>query len=262
VAPWLCLFASPYGLSLATYYRTTFGNPAFAKYITEWKPPAFNSLWGVIFFTTAFFTVAVVARRAKDFNLFELGTLALTLVGGLMAVRSVIWFVYAVLVLLPAPLERLWPVRTRPDEQSVPFRAALSTAAIGACLFLVFRPAHGIVPQWPPAAGRAVARAAAADPSLRVFSNEEYADWLLFEQPSLKGRLAFDGRWEILPSTQMTRVIHFLHQETATWEQPTAGYRLLVLDPKTNRRLTRTYSHRPGVRVIYRDRRVVVFERS
>jgi hypothetical protein len=32
-----------------------------------------------------------------------------------------------------------------------------------------------------------------------VFANGAYADWLLFRVPALRGRLAYDARFEILP---------------------------------------------------------------
>jgi hypothetical protein len=259
---WPCLLVTPYGTGVVPYYRATLANPAFAKYITEWQSPKFATLWGATFFVAAFFAAVVVGRRLRDFNAFELGMLLMTLVGALLAVRSVIWFVFAVLVLVPRALEKVWPARRRTRAVGwIPFRAAVSTVLLGTCLFFLFQPAKGIDPYWPGAAPRAVARAVQTDPSLRVFSNEEFADWLLFREPGLRDRVAFDGRWEILRPGEMSAVVDFLFQQTPEWERVTHGYGLFVLDPKTNRRVVRTYSRRRDMFTVYRDKHVVVFER-
>ena len=214
-----CLLVTPYGTGVLPYYRATLANPAFAKYITEWQPPKATSLWGAIFFAAAFFTAFVVGRRLRDFNTFELGVLLMTLVAGLVAARSIIWFAYAVLVLVPRALEKLWPARQRDRAMGgVPFRAAVSTVLLGTSLFFLLQPVKDGV-HWPGAATRAVAQAAQRDPSLRVLSNEEYADWLLFREPSLRGRVAFDGRWEILKPVEMSAVVDFLFRRTPEWER-------------------------------------------
>src|SRR5205814_3183711 len=141
----------------------------------------------------------------------------------------------------------------------VPFRAAVSTVLLGLCLFLLVRPAPSLERNWPSAAARTVAAAARGDRSLRVFSNEEYADWLLFREPSLRGRIAFDGRWEILTPDQMSAVVDFLFRQTPHWERLARGYDVFVLDPKTNRRVVDGYLRRDDMLVVYSDKRVVVF---
>jgi hypothetical protein len=259
-AAWPCLLVTPYGTDVLSYYRATLVHPEFAKYITEWQPPTFPSLWGATFFTAAFFATAIVARRPRSLNGFELGVLALTLVSALFAVRSAIWFVYAVLVLVPAVLEELWP-RAEKSRIRPASRAALSTVLLGLCLVLLFQPVHNIGAKWPPAAAGAVAGAARQDPSLRILANDEYADWLLFREPHLRSRIAFDGRWEILTSAQMAGVVDYLYQQTPRWERVARGYRLFVLDPGKNHAVDETYSRRQDMVVLYRGENVVVYER-
>jgi hypothetical protein len=259
---WPCLLMTPYGLGVLPYYRATLENPAFAKYITEWQSPHPLTLWGATFFLTALFAGVVVVRRIRDFNLFELAILLFTFAGGLLAVRSVVWFVCAVLVLVPRALEGLWPARHKPGaRQFVPLRAALATLPLVLCLVFVARQQTNVEQLWPAGASRSVATAARNDPSVRIFANEEYADWLLFREPQLRGRLAFDGRWEILRPDQMSAVVDFLFKRTPKWERVARGYGLFVLNPKTNRRVDETFSGRVDMHVVYRDKRVVVFER-
>lgn len=262
VAGWPCLLATPYGAGVIPYYRATMENPAFAKYITEWQSPRPLTLWGATFFLTAILAAIIVARRPRQLNAFELGVLLMTLGAGALAVRSVIWFAYAVLVLVPSALESLWPAkRIERGRTAVPLRAALSTFLLGLCLFFAVRPAPSVERDWPSPASRTVAAAAERDPSLRVFANEEYADWLLFREPSLRNRIAFDGRWEILAPAQMSAVVHFLFRQTPDWERVTRGYGLFVLDPKTNRKVVEAFSHRGDMTVVYRSKRIVILER-
>ncbi len=259
-AAWPCLLVTPYGADVLSYYRATLVHPAFAKYITEWQPPTFPTLWGATFFVAAFFATAIVARRPRSLNGFELCILALTLVSALFAVRSAIWFVYAVLVLVPAVLEELWPPRERTRVRPAS-RAAVSTALLGLCLVLLFQPVKNLGAKWPPQAASAAADAARRDRSLRIFANQAYADWLLFREPQLRGRIAFDGRWEILTSAQMEGVVDFLFQRTPEWERVAHGYRMFVLDPQENAEVVKTFSGRQDLRVLYRGERIVVFEK-
>jgi hypothetical protein len=259
-AAWPCLLVTPYGAGVVPYYRETLVHPAFAKYITEWQPPTFPTLWGATFFIAAFVATAIVARSRRSLNGFELGVLLLTMVGGLLAVRSAIWFVYAVLVLVPSALEELWP-RSARTRTRLPSRAAVSTVLLCLCLVLLVQPVKNIGAKWPPKATSAIAAAAQRDPSIRVLANQEYADWLLFREPELRNRIAFDGRWEILTPAQMAGVVDFLFQRTPHWERVTRGYRLFVLDPQENSRVVKTFSRRHDMVVIYRAARLVVFER-
>ena len=74
------------------------------------------------------------------------------------------------------------------------------------------------------------AAATAAGAHGRVFANERYADWLVFEHPQLAGRIAYDSRFELLTSRQL----RFGDRSSATWSPAGArtvrGYPVLVLD--------------------------------
>jgi hypothetical protein len=60
----------------------------------------------------------------------------------------------------------------------------------------------------------------------------------------------------------MQAVVDYLDERGENWERPASGYRLIVLDPRLHKRLTKTYDARPGVRVLYRDENVVVYDRN
>ena len=41
-----------------------------------------------------------------------------------------------------------------------------------------------------------------------VFANGAFGDWLLFKEPSLRGRVAYDARFEVLPDGRLADAAH------------------------------------------------------
>jgi hypothetical protein len=97
---------------------------------------------------------------------------------------------------------------------------------------------------WPDTPGDAIAGAAARDPSLAIVSEAGYGDWLVWRYPQLRGRIAFDIRFELLAARRLTDVVHFEAAAGPTWNRPFAGYRLAALgqrrQPRGRARATRT----------------------
>lgn len=264
VVPWLCVLATPYGLELLGYYRATIGNSQLATYVTEWRSPTFLSVWGLPFFTLLFVTVFLCARLRGRLNGFELLALALTAGGGLLAVRSIIWFYYAAAILLPALLQEVLRAKdpARLPARDRAFRAAVAATALGLVVVLFAKPTSSLATRWPDGATRAVAGVLRADPQAKVLANDMYADWVLFSAPESRGRIAFDGRWEILSSTQLRSAMSFLFQDGARWDAEGRGYRLLVLDPARDAGLVKTFRDRRHWRVLFRNERVIVLDRG
>lgn len=264
LVPWLCVLATPYGLELVDYYRGTIGNSQLATYVTEWRSPTFLSVWGLPFFTLIFVAVFLCARLPRRLNGFELLALALTAGGGLLAVRSIIWFYYAAAILLPALLQEVLRARdtSRLPERDRLFRAGVAAAALGLVLVLLVRPMSSLATRWPGGATSAVSRVLQQDPQAKVLGNDMYADWLLFTVPETRGRIAFDGRWEILSQAQLTEAMQFLFQRGADWDFGGRGYRLLVLDPSRDANLVTIFHGRRHWRVLYRNEHVIVLDRG
>lgn len=260
----LSLFATPYGLGILEYYRATMGNPMFKKYITEWSQPTFVSWIGMPFFLTAAGALLLVARRPRSLTVFEILALGVTLVGGLTAGRSVVWFAYASLLLLPPLLDDVWPER----RLALPTRVVVGVFAAMVVAFAIGLAAHSAPAArertdvvYPPAALRAVARALAADPRARVLPDDRTADWLLYELPSIRNRIAFDGRWEVLSQAQFKLVRNFVTQAAPGVERLTRGYSIFLVDRFWHPQLARWYAARPGLRVLYRGDQVIVYAR-
>ena len=262
-APWLCVLATPYGLATADYYRSTVANPVFPQALTEWMPPTLLSPTGLPFFALAGVAIFAAARGRARLTGFELGVLALTLVGGLLAVRSIVWFAFTALMLVPALLERESgkPVPAALARSRVVGATAAAVLALGGLVFVAVRPQDDFGRKWPDAVPAAVGDALARDPDARVLATYEFGDWLLYERPELRGRIAFDGRWELFSPAEMRSILDYLWQVGEDWEAPSRGYRVLVLNPRTQPDLVETYARRPGVRTLYRDGRFAVYER-
>jgi hypothetical protein len=258
------IFATPYGLGVVAYYRSTIGNPLFKKFIFEWAPPMFLSWNGLPFFVAAGASIALVARRPRAFSRFEIGALAVTLAGALTAGRSMIWFVDSALLLMPPALDLAWPPRAAaPRVRSLLAGAALMTITFAVALSAatVASASRRIDAAYPPAALRAVAAALAADPGARVLADDRTSDWLLYRLPALRGRIAFDVRWEVLSPRQFTLVRNFVDQSAPGVARLARGYRILVVDRTWHPQLARWYAARRGLRVLYRGSRVAVYER-
>ena len=192
LTPWLCLFVTPYGFSIVSYYRSTLANPAFRRFLSEWAPPTVFSAQGAVFFVLAAGVAVIVGRRTRDLTHFEIAALVFTAVGALLAARSIPWFAYTALLLLPAVTERAWPERTAAGRDSWLTSALALVACLAAVVMLVLAarwPQTRFTAAYPSSAVAAVARATGRHPKARVLASYELADWLLFSDPSLPKRI-------------------------------------------------------------------------
>ncbi len=262
VAAPLCLLASPYGFALAGYYRGILGAGAFRDVVAEWRPTTFPEQWP--FFVLALASLALAARKPRRLSLFEHLALLCMLAAGLDAVRNIAWFAFVSVMVAPRALDGAWPIGQAPLRRRV--NLALSLGAlfvlVGSFSIAAARSATWYLRGYPRGAVDAVATATTRDASLKVFSNEQYSDWLIWTVPQLSGRVAFDARFELLSSDQLRAISHFRNQSSGDWLDSANGYRLLVLDPRNEGPAVSTVDNEPGTRQLYRDSRVAVLLRS
>ena len=264
VAAPVLLLASPYGLSLVDYYHRLLLNPAFSQYVIEWAPTRFG-IATAPFYLLALMAAWVAGRCAARLSRFEQGALLLTLVLGLMAVRSVVWFMLAALVLLPRALDGA--LRSQWERARFPYvnRLMVAGAPIAAAIFVVgafAHPAAWFTRDYPRAAADRAAQVAARDPQVRIFANERFADWLVLEHPELAGRIAFDGRFELLTTKELKSIVRFRAQIQGG-NMVIRPYELLVLYPsaRSEQRVTRALLAAHAGRAIYRDSDIAVIRR-
>jgi hypothetical protein len=262
VAAPLCLLASPYGFALVGYYHDTVGSGSFRDVVSEWRPTVFPDQWP--FFLLALGGLWLAARKPSRLSLFEHLALVFTLVAGIDAVRNNVWFALVAAMVVPRALDGVWPLGDAPLRRRVNVALTLGCLAVlvGAFVGVAAQPSGWYGQSYPSSAADAVTAATARDPSLKVFSNERYSDWLLWKTPRLSGRVAFDARFELLSSRQLHAIAHFRHQSSGDWLSAARGFRLLVLDPETERPAIRVVLREQGAKALYRDRRVAVLLRG
>jgi hypothetical protein len=93
-----------------------------------------------------------------------------------------------------------------------------------------------------------------------VLANVKYADWLLWREPVLAGRMAYDARLELLSRRQILQIYDFGLPFGGSWRAATAGYDVLVLDRSEDRYAIRGLRG-AGARVAYRGAGLVVLTR-
>jgi hypothetical protein len=260
LAALLACAASPLAPALPSYLRHTIGNDDFRHFITEWQPvtPATSPVYVV-----AAVVACALALRAPIPWRDRLLVLGLT-VAGFSAIRSELWASLAWIVVLPGALAAL-----RPIAGGARLRAVAGALAVIAPLCLLAALVHDgrsgphrLSTQWPPAASRAVAAQLARNPRLGVFADEIFADWLLVETPSVRGRLVLDSRFETYDHRMFEDLVA-IRAHPLRIPARIASEDLYVLDPATGAdgRLATALEHEPGVVRLYRSPRIVVLRR-
>ena len=249
----LTVLATPYGpVETARYYRLVLIDPPFADRVTEWQwsDPDWNTL---AFYVLAALALVVVVGCRRRLQPFDAVLLLVTFVGGVQALRGIQWFAFASLVVLPVAIgtslegERA-PVRRRLNRTLV---AGVSAVAVVAVAVAFVRDASWYERRWPNDALDSV-RAASADPASLVFATDRHSDWLLWKLPELRGRVAYDVRFEIYEPSLFDRLTAYYGQ-IGNWKELVARYAVVVVDEKTSPSHTDDFRAEPGSRLLYRD---------
>jgi len=228
----VCLLApatvlvSPYALELPGYYRTMLLHPPYGRQIVEWQRTTPTN--APLFFAIAGLALIVVAVARRRLAPAEWTILALTCAAALSAFRLTPWFGLAMLAIVPPLTSR----RPTPPEF-----ARLGPALVATLLLL--------------ALGAGLARSATRDydgprdllatlqaepASKRVYADLPLADWALWNEPGLRGRIAYDGRPELMTPAQFTDVIRFARLAPG-WPKAVRGYSLVITNHATAQRL-------------------------
>ncbi len=262
VAPPLLVLATPYGpVETARYYHLLLVDPPFkASEITEWNRsvPALNTLF---FYVLAALALLIVIRGRQRLSTFDLMTLALTFVGAVDAIRGIPWFAMACQLLLPVA------IGGELEARSERVRSVNRAVAAGAALLVVVavavtltRDRSWFVKNWSERAVAAV-RAESAAPNVKVFATSQEADWLLWQVPELRGRVAFDVRFEVYSPETFQRIVRFRGERGRDWKSLADGYRIVVLETGEKPSPLPTFLREPGARLLYRDNQVTVVHR-
>ena len=257
----LAVLATPYGpVDTFRYYRLMLVDSPLGDQVGEWQPSYLG--WNTLaFYLLAAGALVLVIWGRRRLTMFDIAVLAVTFVGGVQALRGIQWFALACLILLPVA------IGTRLDGRPAPIRRglnrSLAVGAVAAVLAVVsvsfLRDSAWYQSGWPNEALPAV-REAAARPGARVFATDLHADWLLWKVPELRGRIAYDVRFEIYPSTLFDGLDAF-YREAGDWKRIAAGYDVVVIDEDRQLSPTDDFLEEPGAQALYRDELIAVVQR-
>jgi len=244
------VFASPFALRLPAYYRLMLFDPPYGHEIVEWQRTTPSGLTAP-FFTLVAVTCVLVVLRRRRVTALDCLLLAITLAAALSAVRLIPWFALTMLAVMPALVSRASGAPSFRGPAATVL-AALGTTAILAAAGLAASRSYEVSSE---AHGLAVVREQTRGGL--VFADLDLADRLLWKIPTLRGRIAYDGRPELLSRRQFDGVIRFARQEPG-WQEFLRGYSLVV----TNAAIARSMSETGHWRRVYADQTFVVVRRA
>jgi hypothetical protein len=257
LAPWACLFASPFALHLPSYYDKILIGGQFKKFVTEWAPTTLTPGTAAVYILVLG-GLWLLGRAGRQAPLLDQLAFVLTAVLAFEAVRNTAWVGLVALAVLPPLVDRLrGPVQDPPRMNRILAITVLATAVI-AVAAVATKPTSWFTAGFPP--GGAKAAAAAAGSQGRVFATSPYADWLLWSRPTLSGRVAFDARFELLSTKQLGRIAR-VEVRSGDWLQTLKGYRVFVLGRHSDHTLERALVQRLRARVVFSSPQVVVLRR-
>jgi hypothetical protein len=226
-------------------------HPPLADFVQEWRPPTVGAITAV-FFLSAFATTALWSRHQRVLTSFERWALALLLLGALTVVRNALWFELAAAVSFPRLLDAAWPSSVAPLAVRRINLVVGSVATIAAVVVVAThfaRPSAWFERDRPPAAAAAVA--AAAGPRGVVLADDDHADWLLWQQPSLEGRVAYDVRFELFARRELLQLSRLQQASPPAWKRCGAGAKVVTFAGSSElRRFAEAGVLAPGRRTI------------
>jgi hypothetical protein len=264
LGPPLAVLATPYGPDTTVrYYHLLLVDPPFPReLVTEWRRgyPSWDTL---LFYVLAGLALAAAVLGRKRLTLFDQATLAFTFLGAVLAIRGIPWFALACMVLLPVALGSRLERRTPMPRTAL--NGALSYGAVAVLALVVVvaiaRDDGWYRKNWPEAAIAAVRGPSESD-GTRVFATSRDADWVLWSVPELRGRVAYDVRFEIYAPDTFERIVRFRGEQGDHWKSLADGYDVVVLEtdqePSSH---VADFLAEPGARALYRDDRVTVVQR-
>jgi hypothetical protein len=262
VAAPACLLATPYGTSIISYYRGTLLGGTLRQTVTEWQPITSVALMAVLFFLLAGVALWAFGRYPGRTTLWE--RLALLALGAasIDVIRNALFFALLALLILPLALPVTAGRAASADTSARRRRGRinLGLACGSLCVVLVLtaatlaRPSSAIELTYQRTRIlQLVEQQTAADPALKVFADVRFADWLLWRDPALAGRIANDARFELLTARQITRLEDAIAATGPHWKRGFRGFRLIVLDRRYAPQAVAALLQEPGRRVLYND---------
>jgi len=260
--PWACVMASPYGTALVRYYRLLLFDSPVSRNVQEWRPPQPHG-YLLVFFAVAAATVVVAVWQRRRLSAYDLLVLAVTLAGALRSGRGIVWFSLAAAMLLPVALDGF----VRPGRPAHVRRRLAYWLGGGFVALLVLSLGQALARSdrwyeqgWPARAARATAQESLASGGTVVWPSDKYADWLLWKEPSLRGHMAWDVRFELLTAGEIRSIVEFKHRRPG-WARQVQAYPVLALNQAETKAQTRVLRRADGTTVAFANDDLVVLVR-
>jgi hypothetical protein len=257
IAPWACVFVSPYGPHLPAYYEKILLGGDFKHFVTEWAPTTLSAQTAAVYLIVLG-GLWLLGRAGRETPLLDQLAFALASVLAFEAVRNTAWIGLVALAVLPPLVDRL----RSPAEEPARLNRILSVTILATLLIAIagvaVKSTTWFTSNFPTAAARATS--AAGGPQGRVFASSPYADWLLWSRPELTGRVAYDARFELFSAAQLQRIARFQNR-VGDWLKTARGYNVFVLDPRKDHALEQSLLRDLPARVAFSSPQVVVLRR-
>jgi len=258
VLPWLCLLASPYATHLPAYYTKVLAGGDFSHLVTEWRPTTLQPVT-VTVFILVLGGLWLLGRNGRTVPVFDqLAFLAMAVIA-FQAIRNIAWFALVALAVLPQLVDRLRAPVDEPRRLNRILALSLLFLVGVALAGVAVKPTSWFTHAFPSTAAQATARA--AGPHGLVYATSGYGDWLLWSQPQLAGRVAFDSRFELLTLSQLKEIAR-ISDAAGAWRAAVRGYRVFVLGPVTDATLEHALRRAFAVHAAFRSRQIVVLRRG
>ena len=260
VAP-LAVLATPYGpLETARYYHLLLVDPPFAGRVTEWtwSDPAVDTMF---FYALAAIAIVLVWLGRRRLTLFDIAVLALTFVGAVNAIRGIVWFALACMIFVPVAIGHRLESKNPGEPRrglNLGIAVGLTVAVLAVAGSLFLQDETWFEEYWPPEAVEAVRTE--LEPDDRLFAPDRFSDWMLFKIPELRGRIAYDVRFELYDDPFYNALQDYNFETGTNWKSFAHGYRLVLVD-ETTKSHTADLLAEPGARVTYRDDEITLVVR-
>jgi hypothetical protein len=258
IAPWLCIFASPYAVHLPAYYRKVLLGSDFKHLVTEWAPTTLTAVTASMFLLVLG-GLWLLGRSARALPVYDQVAFVAMTVIAFQAIRNIAWIALVALAVLPPLIDRL----RSPVEEPKRLNRILALVIVGSALVslvgVAAKPTSWFTHAFPDGGVRAAAAAAGQDG--RVFATSPYADWVLWNAPRLSGRVAFDTRFELLSSAQLN-ALGRIESASGDWRKSLRAYRVFVVGRKDDQTLAQALRRDLRARVIFSSPQVLVLQRS
>jgi hypothetical protein len=252
----LASVTTPFGPGIIGYYRSTLENATLHEHISEWHAASPGDPLEILFFVVlaATFIVAVYALRQRIRPSFPLTVAAVAYAGsGLSAERSEVWFGFVAALLISDILTR-GAGHARPRGMPLRIAAPLTGIALAA---MVASMGLGPALAYQGTSLRAVDLAARSGGArARICADNDAATALEWRHPELRGRLAFDARFELYSEAQLAGIFSLLDDRRPNAPAWLGRCDVFVVNLKGKQHadLARFVRAQAGYRVIY-DRR-------